>query len=374
MHVHAQPARDEVHVKRLAQSGYEHLTRPLIFRTAGGDAEQAHQRTLDLLGLLGRIPPARALLTMLLTGHRQPATVAGIDFPGMVGLAAGMDKDGVAVRAWPMLGFGFVELGTVTPQPQRGNPRPRLYRLPASQAFINRMGFNNDGADALAARLSREVGLRGDRRRRIPIGISIGKNKDTRNAEAIADYRYCFDRLRDYADYIAVNVSSPNTPGLRSLQDREHLTELLDALVSISRADPDARPAPIFVKVSPDLTEDALEELLDVCQHCGVDGLIAVNTTTGRDGLRYADLKLAPQAGGLSGRPLNRRARQVIGFLAARSRLPVIGVGGVTTIDDAQALLDAGASLLQVYTGFIYHGPAFIDRINKMSRQRGRSA
>ncbi len=361
-------------MKGLAQSGYEHLTRPLIFRMAGGDAEQAHQRTLYLLDRLGRIPPARAVLTTLLTRHRQPATVAGIDFPGLVGLAAGMDKDAVAVRAWPILGFGFVELGTVTPQPQPGNSRPRLYRLPASEAFINRMGFNNDGADALADRLSRDVGMRGDPRRRVPVGISIGKNSDTRNADAIADYRYCFDRLRDYADYIAVNVSSPNTPGLRSLQDRQQLTDLLHTLAGASRADPGVRPTPMFVKVSPDLTEDALEELLDVCHRCGAGGLIAVNTTTGRNGLRYADLDLAPQAGGLSGRPLNRRARQVIGFLTARSRLPVIGVGGATTVDDAQALLDAGASLLQVYTGFVYHGPAYIDRINKTSRPQGRSA
>lgn len=350
------------------EHGYRHLLRPLIFRTGGGDAERAHEQTLALLTRAARIAPARAALDLLWGRHRQPTTVAGIDFPGMVGLAAGMDKNGIAHRAWAGLGFGFAELGTVTPHPQPGNPRPRLFRLPASEAFLNRMGFNNDGADALAARLGADRGRRGARTAGIPIGVSIGKNKNTPNAEAIADYLNCFDRLHDHADYLAVNVSSPNTPGLRSLQDRQALGDLLDALTrAAGRVQSTGKPTPIFVKVSPDLAEDALEELLDVCQRCGVDGLIAINTTTGREALAYPDLALAPEAGGLSGRPLARRAREVVGFLTARSRLPVIGVGGIATVDDAQALLDAGASLLQIFTGFVYHGPPLVDRINQMS-------
>lgn len=351
---------------------YERTIRPAVFRLGRGDAEHAHDATLRLLSGVGRFPGARAGLAAFLARHRQPTTVAGISFPGTVGLAAGMDKNGTAARMWASLGFGFAELGTVTPQPQPGNPAPRLFRLPASEAFINRMGFNNDGVGALAARLRPEHPHGGPG---IPIGVSIGKNKHTPNAEARADYLYAIARLCGRADYIAVNVSSPNTPGLRSLQDRQALTDLLATLVEAARAADGAhRPVPIFVKISPDLSEDALEELLDVCHRCGVDGLIAVNTTTGRGSLAYDDLAMASQMGGLSGRPLARRAREVVGFLTARSDLPVIGVGGITTVGDAQALVDAGATLLQVFTGFVYHGPALIRRINRLSGQRHRPA
>lgn len=351
----------------VTQGVYERVVRPAIFGIGRGDAERAHDKTLSLLSWLGRIPPARAGVARLLARHRQPATVAGIRFPGLVGLAAGMDKDGVAAEAWGSLGFGFAELGTVTPRPQPGNPRPRLFRLPASDAIINRMGFNNAGVGMLVDRIAGATAAR----THIPIGVSIGKARQTPNAEAVDDYLQCFGRVRDHADYVAINVSSPNTPGLRSLQERRALGDLLGALTrAASDVDGGRAPTPIFVKVSPDMDEDALEEVLDVCDACGVSGLIAVNTTVARDALNYADLAWAPESGGLSGRPLARRARHVVSFLTARTALPVIGVGGMATADDAEAMLDAGASLLQIFTGFIFHGPALVDRINRMTQRR----
>lgn len=352
----------------VAQWSYQRLIRPAVFRVGGGDAEQAHKQMLALLASLGGIPPARAGLAALFSRYRQPVTVAGIDFPGAIGLAAGMDKDGVAASGWSSLGFGFAELGTVTPQAQPGNPSPRLFRLPSSAAIINRMGFNNAGASKLAATLTRSGKRNGDSAAGIPVGISIGKAKETPVTEAIPDYLACFERICDHADYVAVNVSSPNTPGLRALQDRQALTDLLTALVDTADRAPDGGSTPIFVKVAPDLAEDALVELLDVGHRCGISGLIAVNTTTKREGLNYADLALAPQAGGLSGRPLTRRARYVVEFLAARTALPVIGVGGISTAADGEAMLDAGASLLQLFTGFVYQGPALIDQLNRVTR------
>ncbi len=354
-----------------ADLGYRRLLRPLIFRVGGGDAEQAHEQTLRLLAGVGATAPARSALAALFAGHRRPVRVAGIDFAGVVGLAAGLDKDGRAVRSWAALGFGFAELGTVTARPQPGNPRPRLFRLPASGAVINRMGFNNAGAAALAGRLDRAGVRRGNRAAGIPVGVSIGKTKATPLADAVEDYLTSLRLLADRADYIAVNVSSPNTPGLRSLQDRAVLTDLLTALTAEARdlavrgAIP-ADPVPIFVKIAPELAESALDEVLEVCQAAGVQGLIATNTTLARDGIAVADLPLADEAGGLSGCPLTRRARQVVGYLTERSTLPVIGVGGIGSVDDARAMLDAGARLLQVYTGFIYSGPALIDRINRI--------
>lgn len=344
------------------ERAYRTVARPMIFRLS---AERAHEVTVRGLTLAGRVRPVRGVSAKLLSRHRRPVTVAGIDFPGIVGLAAGMDKDGSAVRMWGNLGFGFAELGTVTARPQPGNPEPRLYRLIESRGVINRMGFNNHGAAALAGTLAAAGVRRGNGAAGIPIGISIGKTKLTPLEQATEDYLTSFRLLADRADYIAVNVSSPNTPGLRSLQDKESLTELLGALraeaIKLNTAD----PVPIFVKIAPDLTEPALDEVLDVCTGTGVQGLIAVNTTLSRDSISPSDLALAPQAGGLSGVPLTRRARQVVGYLAARTELPIMGVGGIDTPADAQAMLDAGAQLLQVFTGVIYHGPGLIDSINK---------
>ncbi|HKS99936.1 MAG TPA: quinone-dependent dihydroorotate dehydrogenase [Rugosimonospora sp.] len=330
---------------------YRRVARPVLFRVGGGDAEAAHEATLHALGALaGRA----ALLSVVRRyyGVRAPRTVFGVRFPNPVGLAAGLDKDGRALPAWPALGFGFVEVGTVTRHAQPGNPRPRLYRLRQSEAVINRMGFNNRGAAALAERLA-QVG-----RLPVPLGISLGKSKITPLAEAVEDYVTSLRALRAYADYLAVNVSSPNTPGLRSLQDRDQLSELLGAL----RAE--AGSTPVLVKIAPDLTDHAIGEVLEVCEGAGVAGLIATNTTLSRDGLAPPDAHLAAQAGGLSGRPLTVRARDVVTFVAKRTALPVVGVGGILDPDDAARLFDAGASLVQLYTGLIYRGPGLVRAIS----------
>jgi len=334
------------------------LARAALFRLGGGDAEAAHEWTLRRLSRLS--PGVLALL-----GRRYavpaPVRVFGVDFPNPVGLAAGMDKNGLALPAWPALGFGFVEVGTVTAYAQPGNPRPRLFRLRESEAVINRMGFNNDGAAALATRLT-DVGPLP-----VPLGVSLGKSKATPLEEAVADYRASYDLLRGHASYVAVNVSSPNTPGLRSLQDREHVDALLEALVG---------GPPVLVKIAPDLTEQAIAELLRVCVERGAAGVIATNTTLSRDGLAPPDVALAGEAGGLSGRPLTGRAREVVEFVHRETggALPVIGVGGILDPDDAMRLLDAGASLVQLYTGFIYRGPALVRAIAGAARTRSTRA
>jgi dihydroorotate dehydrogenase len=350
--------------------GYRGLLRPMLFRAYGGDAERVHERTLATIARIGESRPALAALATWCARHRRPTTVAGIQFPGLVGLAAGMDKDGVGIKTWSALGFGFVELGTVTAQPQPGNDKPRLFRLPESRAIINRMGFNNRGAQALADRLAAVGVSRANMAVGIPIGISIGKTKNVALAEASGDYLTSLRTLAPYADYFAINVSSPNTPGLRSLQDARALAELLTALVTeawqVAAGTP---PVPIFVKVAPDLTAAALEGVVRVCTETGVEGLIASNTTLARDGLP-ADQPLAAEAGGLSGAPFTRRAREVVRFLAERTTLPIIGVGGIMRRDDGQAMLDAGASLLQIYTGYIYAGPALVNDLNRLEPDR----
>jgi dihydroorotate dehydrogenase len=324
--------------------------RPVLFRLGGGDPERAHEFTLRRLAGLG--PVARSALRRAYV-VRRPVEAFGVTFPNPVGLAAGMDKDGVALPAWPALGFGFVEAGTVTARAQPGNPRPRLFRLPASDAVINRMGFNNAGAAALAARLE-ALGPLG-----VPLGISLGKSKATPLEEAVDDYLTSYTLLRQYADYIAVNVSSPNTPGLRSLQDKAHLAALLGTLVG---------KTPVLVKIAPDLTEPAIAEVLDVCLAYGAAGIIATNTTLRRDGLAPADQALAGEAGGLSGRPLTEQACKVVHFVHTETggRLPIIGVGGILDADDAARLFDAGASLVQLYTGFVYRGPALVRAVARL--------
>jgi dihydroorotate dehydrogenase len=331
---------------------YRRVGRPVLFRVGGGDAEAAHEATLRGLARLSGHP---AVLASLRRHYavQAPRTVFGIRFPNPVGLAAGLDKDGRALPAWPALGFGFVEVGTVTSHPQPGNPRPRLFRLRDSEAVINRMGFNNQGAAALAGRLARLGRLP------VPLGVSLGKSTVTPLADAVGDYVTALRALRPHADYVAVNVSSPNTPGLRTLQDPGQLAGLLAAL----RAE--AGHTPILVKIAPDLTDHAIGELLAVCGDSGVAGLIATNTTLSRDGLAAGDTHRAGEAGGLSGRPLAARAREVVTFVCKRSPLPVIGAGGILDPDDALRLLDAGASLVQLYTGLIYRGPGLVRAINR---------
>jgi len=362
-------------------SFFESVVRPALFRIGGGDAEAAHESTLHrLAGLTGRPKVLDAMRRRYAVAA--PRRVFGVDFPNPVGLAAGMDKNGVALPAWPALGFGFVEVGTVTAKAQPGNDKPRLFRGTASETVVNRMGFNNDGAQVLAERLSSLLGEPARRpgipdtpatllRNRVPgqlppmasalgmrtpLGISLGKSKATPLADAVDDYVYSARLLRAYADYLAVNVSSPNTPGLRELQDRSHLDELLAALTA------EAAGTPILVKIAPDLTEPAIGEVLQVCADRGVAGLIATNTTLSREGLAPADARLADEAGGLSGRPLTARAREVVAFVHRQTAgaLPIIGVGGIMSPDDAARMFDAGASLIQLYTGFIYHGPSLV--------------
>ncbi|MFK3985413.1 quinone-dependent dihydroorotate dehydrogenase [Micromonospora sp. NPDC050397] len=334
---------------------FERVVRPGLFRLGGGDAETAHEWTLRRLAALSGRPAALAALRSAYA-VAAPRRAFGLDFPNPVGLAAGMDKNGVALPAWPAMGFGFVEVGTVTAHAQPGNPRPRLFRLPESTAVINRMGFNNDGAEALALRLA------GSRPLGVPLGISLGKSKVTPLDQAVEDYLTSYRALRGHGDYFAVNVSSPNTPGLRELQDREHLDALLAALVG---------EKPVLVKIAPDLTEPAIAELLRVCLDRGAAGVIATNTTLGRDGLTGSDVSRAGEAGGLSGRPLTGRTRDVVAFVHRETggALPVVGVGGIVDPDDAKRLFDAGASLVQLYTGFIYRGPGLVRAVARSARR-----
>ena len=348
---------------------YRRAVRPLLFNLYGHDAEAIHERVLGLLAWASRSPAlTRALASATSVGHPASQSMArevfGLRFPNPIGLAAGFDKNGIALPALAALGFGFVEMGTITHHGQPGNPRPRLFRLPADHALINRMGFNNQGASAVAARLSHLPPLP------IPLGISLGKSKVTPLDEAITDYLASLDLLYPYGDYFAVNISSPNTPGLRALQERDRLDALLATLTASLRdhALGEARPTPkpLLVKVAPDLDAAALDEVVEVCLARGANGLIAVNTTIERGDLSpRTPPSLRDEPGGLSGRPLHARALAVVRHLhqQAGNRLPIIGVGGIFTPDDARRMLDAGASLLQLYTSFIYEGPTIARRL-----------
>ncbi len=351
---------------------YRRAIRPLLFGVAGRDAEHIHERVLGGLAWTSRSAAlTRALaLAINLAAGEQPRgmerEVFGLRFPSPIGLAAGFDKNAVAIPALAALGFGFVEVGTVTRHAQPGNPRPRLFRLGSDEALINRMGFNNDGAEAVARRLAQR------RAGGVPVGISLGKSKVTPLDEAVEDYLGSLEVLYPHGDYFAVNISSPNTPGLRALQERERLDALVAALVARLREraakEGRAAPKPLLVKVAPDLEESALDDVVEVCLDRGVSGLIAVNTTIARDALSaWVPRTLAEQTGGLSGRPLHARAVEVTRYLHSRAgeRLPIIGCGGVFTADDARRLFDAGASLVQLYTSFIYEGPTIARRLNR---------
>ena len=326
---------------------YQRFVRPALFRMGGGDAETAHERTLRMATRLGALPPVVAGLRRYF-GGAAPRTVFGVRFPGPVGLAAGMDKDGRALRAWPAFGFGFVEVGTVTWHAQPGNPRPRLFRLPASEAVINRMGLNNGGASALAERL-RALGPRP-----VPLGVSIGKSKVTPVEEAVEDYRSSLRVLAPHADYFAVNVSSPNTPGLRGLQDKAALDTLLGAL---------STTVPLLVKIAPDATDHDLDDIVAVCRDLRMDGIIVGNTTLERPATLQSARR--SEAGGLSGAPLMALSTEVLRKTAQRveKRFPLIGTGGVGSGADAYAKIRAGATLVQLYSAMVYDGPPLIRRI-----------
>lgn len=337
---------------------YRRVARPLLFRL---DPEQAHETAM---GALAAAAPflARAPSPYRVRDPRLAQVVAGVDFPGPVGLAAGFDKNARAVGAWPALGFGFAEIGTVTALAQPGNPRPRIVRLPADRALVNRMGFNNDGAEAVARRLegARRRGLLG----RIPLGVNIGKSKVTDLDDAPADYARSFALLSPYADYLVVNVSSPNTPGLRELQDRDRLEVILRRLVDadLRRSARDGgERLPMFVKLAPDLGDAAVDDVVDLAGEIGIAGIVVSNTTIGREGLSSPP-ELTAEQGGLSGAPLRARSTALVrrAYLRGGGHLAVIGVGGVFGADDAWEKIAAGASLVQVYTGFVYTGPALL--------------
>ena len=335
------------------------LIKPFLFSMA---PEKAHHFTVSSFRTLLSIPGVRNLFHKLyqVKDKRLEREVMGLRFPNPVGLAAGFDKDGKYFHEMAELGFGFIEIGTVTPKGQEGNPQPRLFRLPEDQGLINRMGFNNEGVDALVSRLKR------GKPKGIIIGGNIGKNKVTPNDEAAEDYKICFEALFPYVDYFVVNVSSPNTPGLRELQDREPLTRLLVLLQQLNQAKD--HPKPILLKIAPDLNNDQLDDILSIVQDSGIAGIIATNTTIDRDGLRTSESRVQEIGnGGLSGAPVRTRATEVIRYLSEKSggQLLIIGVGGICSAEDALEKLRAGASLVQVYSGLIYRGPALIKEINQ---------
>lgn len=316
------------------------------------------------LGVTG--PALRRLGLLRVRDPRLEQRMWGLRFPNPVGLAAGYDKWGAAIPGWQGLGFGFVEIGTVTAEAQEGNPAPRVFRLPEDRALINRLGFNNDGAARTAARLARWD--RSGDLHRIPVGINIGKSKTTPADRAVGDYVTTLDRLWPYADYVVLNVSSPNTPGLRDLQESSQLAGILEAVIDLNRLKATVttrRARPVLVKIAPDLDDAQTDAVVDLVRSVGADGLIVCNTTLSRDGL-VADPAVAAEQGGLSGRPLRGRSLEMLRRVVARAPgLPVISVGGVFTADDAWERLAAGACLVQVWTALVYGGPLTVSRINR---------
>jgi dihydroorotate dehydrogenase len=331
---------------------YRSLIRPLAFAM---DPERAHYRTMAVFGFGLALPGVGGALRRSLASGAEPGDavqVAGLTFPHRVGLAAGFDKDGRWLHALQAMGFAFVEVGTVTPKPQPGNPKPRLFRLKADRGLINRMGFNNGGLEQLVERLKqRPEGL--------IIGGNIGRNKVTPNEQAADDYHACFVALHPHVDYFAVNVSSPNTPGLRELQDRAPLTALLQRLQEYNRAQDIQRP--VFLKIAPDLTDAQLDDIVALVADTGIDGVIATNTTISREGLRTPASEVeAIGAGGLSGAPVRQRSTEVVRYLRERGDFAIIGVGGIEDGPSAREKAEAGADLVQVYSGMVYTGPGIV--------------
>lgn len=332
---------------------YKLLIRRILFWF---DPEQVHYFTFSLIRNVSQIPGFKWLFRKIyfVNDKRLETEVFGLKFPNPVGLAAGFDKDAKLFNELANFGFGFIEIGTLTPVEQDGNPKKRLFRLKKDEAIINRMGFNNGGVLAAITRLKKN--------KNVLIGGNIGKNKSTLNQNATADYQICFDALFDYVQYFVVNVSSPNTPNLRELQDKEPLTKLLVTLQNANLQK--VNPKPILLKIAPDLSNDQLLDIIDIVKQSKIAGVIATNTTISREDL-LSDNK--EETGGLSGKPLKNRATEVIRFLSEKSNkaFPIIGVGGIHSADDAIEKLEAGASLIQLYTGFIYEGPALVKQINK---------
>jgi dihydroorotate dehydrogenase len=327
---------------------YEKVVRPLLFSI---DPERAHHLAIGLLRRASHVNLALRLLRRF-QPTAKPKTLFGVTFPNPIGLAAGFDKNGEVLPALAALGFGFIEIGTVTAKPQPGSPKPRIFRYSQEQALINRLGFNNDGADIVANRLRRwrESGLWP----RVPVGINIGKSKATSLDQAPADYLHSFRRLRKFADYIVLNVSSPNTPGLRSLQERDALARLLRAVWEENR---DGKP--VLLKISPDLTVGELAEIVATCEEHQIAGIIATNTTLDHSSIPSD----SDQAGGLSGAPLREKSTALVRLIAASSAIPVIGCGGIFDAESAREKMEAGAALIQIYTGFVYRGPRLLREI-----------
>lgn len=328
------------------------LIRPILFKL---DPERAHNLTFKLLTTVGGLSAGAASTLYGPVSPRLATTVGRLHVAGPVGLAAGLDKNAEATEFWPSVGFGFVEVGTVTAKAQPGNPKPRLFRFPEHEAIVNRMGFNNEGAAGMAARLAR---TRAGWSSPASIGVNLGKSKVTPLEQAVDDYVESTRQLVQFADYLVINVSSPNTPGLRELQDEGALREIIQGVSAL------AGDTPIFVKLAPDLENEALDALVRVAQEENLEGLIATNTTIDHKGI--ADVG----PGGLSGRPLAERSREVVAYLTQRIEKPVIAVGGISSVEDALAMFERGASAIQVYSAFIFQGPALISAINRALVER----
>ncbi len=337
------------------------IFRPLFFQF---DPEKIHHFVTQSLKLFNRVPGGSKLSNAVFSIEKPELEreVFGLKFKNPVGLAAGFDKNGEMMAEMTNLGFGFVEIGTVTPLPQAGNPKPRMFRLKEDQALINRMGFNNQGVEVVAERI-RRYRQSAPRTLHLIIGGNIGKNKNTPNEDAVSDYVTCFDRLFDVVDYFVVNVSSPNTPGLRELQEKEPLKKLLQTLQQRNNKNGISRP--ILLKIAPDLSNKQLDDVVEMVMESGIAGVIATNTTVGREGL--ISPKNKNETGGLSGKPLVNRSTEVIRYLSEKSgkAFPIVGVGGIHSAADALEKLEAGASLVQIYTGFIYEGPGLVRKICK---------
>ena len=338
---------------------YHSIIKPALFSLP---PEKAHNHALNMLSLALSMPGGKSTVKKMygFQDEKLETKVFGLHFPNPVGLAAGFDKDGKHIDLLSNLGFGFIEVGTVTPKPQAGNPKPRLFRLKRDRALINRMGFNNEGVQALVRRLEKRKNTD------IIIGGNIGKNKVTPNEEAVNDYKICFRALHDYVDYFVVNVSSPNTPGLRALQDKEPLSRILNTLKELNQSF--SKEKPILLKIAPDLNQSQLDDIVEIVTSTEIDGLIATNTTISRDGLLtpISDIEeIGP--GGLSGKPLTTASTRVIEYLFQQlnKNFPIIGVGGIHSGQDARQKFKAGAKLVQVYTGFVYEGPGLPSKINR---------